>query len=60
MKKYMKPCVEFNAVNMKLNINTGSLKGVDGLDGFDGVGDEYDGTGVESKGRDGWSDNGLW
>ena len=60
MKKYMKPCVEFNAVNMKLNINTGSVKGVEGLDGFDGVGDEYDGSDVESKGRDGWSDDGLW
>ena len=59
MKKYMKPCVEFNAVNMKLNINTGSVKGVEGLDGCD-VGSEYDGSGVESKGRDGWSDDGLW
>ena len=59
MKKYMKPSVEINAVNLQLNINEGSITSTSGADGLN-VGNDYEVEAVDSKGRDGWSDTGLW
>lgn len=60
MKKYMKPCVELNAVNFRLNINAGSIKDVTGADGLTPGGDYEEGDAVDSKQRGGWSEDGLW